>query len=99
MAKTNGKRNGALEHRRPEVKLAVDNACEQMRTDGVEPRNYVEPLAWMFFLKAFDEAEAPREQEAPFGDPPSVRRLDGEYRWSAWSARTDSHDILNFVNG
>jgi type I restriction enzyme M protein len=64
MAKTNGRRNGALEHRRPEVNQAVDNACGQMRSDGVEPRNYVEQLACMFFHKAFDEAEAPRVVEA-----------------------------------
>jgi type I restriction enzyme M protein len=99
MAKTNGRRNGALEHRRPEVKQAVDNACDQMRSDGVEPRNYVEQLAWMFFLKAFDEAEARRQQEAAFDDTPHTRRLDGDYSWSAWSARNDSDDMLNFVNG
>jgi type I restriction enzyme M protein len=99
MARTNGRRNGALEHRRPEVNQAVDNACEQMRSEGIPPRIYVEQLAWLFFLKAFDETETRHEQEASFEDAPFARRLDGEYRWSAWSARKDSDDMLNFVKG
>src|SRR3954453_19603056 len=101
MAKTNGKRNGALEHRRPEVKLAVDNACEQMRTDGVNPRDYVEQLAWMFFLKAFDEAEARREAESAFNEQPYQHRLPKALRWSVWSKDllTKPDELLAFVDG
>ncbi len=61
MDKTNGRGNGILEHRRQEVQQAVKNACDQLRSEGVDARNYVEQLAWMFFLKAFDEAETRHE--------------------------------------
>ena len=42
----------------------VKNACDQLNAEGVDARNYVEQLAWLFFLKAFDEAESRKEQEA-----------------------------------
>ena len=53
-----------IEHRRQEVVQAIDNACNQMRSEGVQPHNYVEQLSWLFFLKAFDESESRREEEA-----------------------------------
>ena len=31
-----------VEHRRQEVQQAIDNACDQMRSEGVQPNNYVE---------------------------------------------------------
>ena len=47
--------NGKIDHRRQEVQTAVKAACDQLNSvDGVPPRDYVEQLAWMFFLKAFD---------------------------------------------
>ncbi|MBM4395955.1 MAG: SAM-dependent DNA methyltransferase [Deltaproteobacteria bacterium] len=100
---TTNEANGSdarLEHRRQEVRQAVKNACDQMNSDGVAPRDYVEQVAWLFFLKAFDEAETRHEQEAAFDDAPCVRRLDGDYRWSIWARRTDRPDeMLAFVNG
>lgn len=60
---TNG--NG-LDHRRAEVQQAVKSACDMLNADGVAPRDYVEQLAWLFFLKAFDETEARLEEEARF---------------------------------
>ena len=39
--------NGGAEHRR-EVQQAVKSACDQLRADGVAPRDYVEQLAWLF---------------------------------------------------
>ena len=93
-------KNGNAEHRRAEVKQAVDNACDQLNSDGVNARDYVEQLAWLFFLKAFDEAETRREQEAAFEDKAFNRRLDGDCRWSSWSAMTERADeMLKFVNG
>ncbi len=44
----------ALEHRRADVNAAIKTACDYLNSDGVDPRNYVEQLAWMFFLKAYD---------------------------------------------
>lgn len=91
---------GATEHRRQEVEQAIKNACDQMRFEGVPPRDYVEQLSWLFFLKAFEETENRREEEAAFGDESYQRRLDGEYRWSTWAQRTDRADeMLAFVNG
>ena len=46
-----------VEHRRLEVQQAVKNSCDQLNSDGVAPRDYVEQLAWLVFLKAFDETE------------------------------------------
>lgn len=91
--------NGAIEHRRQEVQQAVKNACDQLNSDGVAPRDYVEQLAWLFFLKAFDEAETRREQEASFDDKPYVRRLAGEFRWSSWAKSVERPDeMLEFVD-
>ena len=92
--------DNGIRHRRQEVQQAVKNACDQLNADGVAPRDYVEQLAWLFFLKAFDEAESQREEEAEFGDEVYRRRLNGEYRWASWAGRTDRPDeMLWFVNG
>lgn len=92
--------NGKAEHRRREVQQAVKNACDQLNSDGVTPRDYVEQLAWLFFLKAFDEAETRHEQEASFDDNAYTRRIEGDYRWSVWSGWTNKPDaMLEFVDG
>jgi len=103
-AKTKKKSNHVFDtpndHRRQEVQQAVKSACDQLRADGVDPRNYVEQLAWLFFLKAFDEMESRREEEATFDGTPYRRRLDGDYRWSSWSSMTNRPDqMLEFVDG
>lgn len=86
--------------RRAEVQQIVKNACDQLNAEGVDARNYVEQLAWLFFLKAFDEAETRREQEAAFDDSPYERRLAGEYAWSQWAQDADHPDeMLEFVDG
>lgn len=88
------------DHRRQEVQQIVKNACDQLNQEGVDARNYVEQLAWLFFLKAFDEAETRREQEAEFNDASFQRRLAGKYAWSSWARNTDHPDeMLTFVNG
>jgi type I restriction enzyme M protein len=92
--------NSKIDHRRQEVRQIVKNACDQLNQEGVDARNYVEQLAWLFFLKAFDEAEARREEEASFDDRPYERRLAGEYAWSTWAKKTDRPDeMLEFVDG
>jgi len=92
--------NGISENRRQEVRQAVKSACDQMRIEGVPPRDYVEQLSWLFFLKAFEETENRREEEASFEDAPYMRRLDGEYRWSTWTKGTDRpEEMLSFANG
>lgn len=89
-----------VEARRKEVRQAVKNACDMLNADGVDARNYVEQIAWMFFLKAFDEAESQREEAAEFEEESFNRRLDGDYRWSVWSQWTDEPDkMLKFVDG
>lgn len=88
------------DHRRQEVQQIVKNACDQLNAEGVDARNYVEQLAWLFFLKAFDETETRKEQEAAFDDKPYVRRLTGNYAWSHWAKDTDHPDeMLEFVDG
>ena len=92
--------NASTDHRRQEVQLAVKSACDQLRADGVDPRNYVEQLAWLFFLKAFDEIEDRGEEEASFDGTPYQRRLDGDFRWSRWTSMTNRPDqMLEFVDG
>jgi type I restriction enzyme M protein len=86
--------------RRQEVRQAVKNACDELNQEGVDARNYVEQLAWLFFLKAFDESEQRREDEASFDDVDYQRRLSGAYAWSSWARNTDKPDeMLEFVNG
>src|SRR5438552_8303875 len=100
MTQTSANTTQATESRRQEVQNAVKNACDHMRADGLNPRDYVEQLAWLFFLKAFDEAESRLGQEASFDDRPYTRRLDGEYRWSAWAMNVERPDeMLEFVDG
>ena len=88
------------DHRRQEVQQIVKNACDQLNAEGVDARNYVEQLAWLFFLKAFDEAETRNEHEAAFDDKSYERRLGGDYAWSHWAKDTDHPDeMLEFVDG
>lgn len=88
------------DHRRQEVQQIVKNACDQLNAEGVDARNYVEQLAWLFFLKAFDETETRKEQETAFDDTPYERRLTGDYAWSQWAKDTDHPDeMLEFVDG
>jgi len=92
--------NTKIDHRRQEVQQIVKNACDQLNAEGVDARSYVEQLAWLFFLKAFDEAETRREQEGAFDDAPYERRLAGQYAWSHWAKDTDHPDhMLEFVTG
>lgn len=88
------------DHRRQEVQQLIKNACDELNQAGVDARNYVEQLAWLFFLKAFDEAEERREQEASFDDSSFERRLTKKFAWSSWAKNTDRpDDMLAFVNG
>lgn len=90
----------SVDHRRQEVRQIVKNACDQLNSEGVDARNYVEQLAWLFFLKAFDEAETRREEEAAFDDTPYERRLSEPFAWSSWASKTDRPDeMLGFVDG
>lgn len=92
--------NKKTDHRRQEVQQIVKNACDQLNSEGVDARNYVEQLAWLFFLKAFDEAETSKEAEAGFDDTAYERRLAGEFAWSSWAKNTDHpDDMLEFVDG
>jgi type I restriction enzyme M protein len=90
--------NNKIDHRRQEVQQIVKNACDELNQEGVDARNYVEQLAWLFFLKAFDEAELRREEEGSFDDRPYQRRLGGKFAWSSWARKTDRLDeMLEFV--
>ena len=90
--------NGKIDPRRAEVQQIIKNACDEMRSEGIPPRNYVEQLAWLFFLKAFDESETKREGEAAFDDDVFERRLPGRFAWSSWATKTDHPDqMLEFV--
>ena len=90
----------ATDTRRGDVRTAIKNACDSMNADGVNPRDYVEQLAWMFFLKAFDEAEARRADEATFAGNDYAHRLPKSLRWSEWSRMTNKpDDLLAFVDG
>lgn len=89
-----------IDHRRQEVQLIVKNACDELNQEGVDARNYVEQLAWLFFLKAFDESEERLVEEAAFDEGNYERRLGGEFAWSSWAQNTDRPDeMLEFVNG
>ena len=61
-------------------------ACDILRRDdncgGV--MEYVEHLAWLLFLKFFDEQETIFEQEAQIANRKYKRVIDKGYRWSDW---------------
>ena len=96
---TNATTADTVEHRRQDVVQAINSACDQMRSDAVPPHNYVEQLSWLFFLKAFDETETRREEEARFETSEYRRLLDGEFRWSSWSSNvTRPDEMVAFVD-
>jgi type I restriction enzyme M protein len=76
------------------VQQIIKNASDQLNQEGVDARNYVEQIAWLFFLKAFDEAESRREEEAAFDGSGYTRRLAGDYAWSSWAKDTDHPDAM-----
>lgn len=47
-------------------------------------------LAWLLFLRAFDEAEQDREA----ADPDYLKALLGQYRWSDWARSDKTGDVL-----
>jgi type I restriction enzyme M protein len=61
-------------------------ACDILRRDdncgGV--MEYVEHIAWLLFLKFFDEQEEIFEQEAELAGRSYKRVIDEAYRWSSW---------------
>lgn len=80
--------------RRQEVKSAVDSACDALSADGVAPRDYVEQIAWLFFVKALDDAEKRRGAEAvAFGTAPASV-VPSKLRWSAWAKGNLKEDNL-----
>lgn len=82
------------ESRRAEVKAAVDNACDALSADGVAPRDYVEQIAWLFFVKALDDAEHRRGAEAlAFGTAPASV-VPARLRWRAWAKGALKDDAL-----
>ena len=89
------------ESRRQEVQSAIKNACDHLRADGVNPRDYVEQLAWMFFLKSFDEAQTRREQVSASHGHLCPHRLPRTLRWSVWSKEliNKPDQLLVFVDG
>ena len=93
--------NNETEHRRQEVQQAIKSACDQLRDDGVDPRDYVEQLAWLFFLKAFDEMESRREERGG----PSTARPIAEDSTASTAGRVghqcpiDPDQMLEFVDG
>jgi type I restriction enzyme M protein len=92
-------------------------ACDILRRDdncgGV--MEYVEHIAWLLFLKFFDEQEVIFEQEAELAGRKYKRVIDKSYRWSSWipkalgrkvrdnSRRTtpewDGEKLMQFVRG
>jgi type I restriction enzyme M protein len=68
-------------------------ACDIMRRDnncgGV--MEYVEHLAWLFFLKFLDEQETIFEAKANVAARPYTRIISGQYRWSDWVPRALGH--------
>lgn len=86
-----------LESRRQEVQTIIKNAADEMRADGVDQRDYVEQLAWLFFLKVFDTSEDDRAEQAGFDEGSYTRRLDGRFRWRAWTT-LKAGPMLKFVN-
>jgi type I restriction enzyme M protein len=91
--------NSSSDNRRQEVQQIIRNVSNQLNVEGVDARNYVEQIAWLFFLKAFDEAEDRREEEAAFDDLEYDRLLGGKFAWKAWAKDTDHPDkMLKFVN-
>ncbi|HSQ42889.1 MAG TPA: N-6 DNA methylase [Fibrobacteraceae bacterium] len=93
-------KNDSIDHRRQEVQQIINNVCDLLNQDGVNARDYVEQIAWLFFLKAFDETENRREEECAFGGEDTYeRRLTGKFAWSNWSQKTDKPDaMLKFVS-
>jgi type I restriction enzyme M protein len=82
-----------------EVELIINNACDYLNSEGITPRDYVEQLSWLFFLKAFDELEDSHKEEAFFDDKPYQSFLGNEYEWKHWARDIGQTDqMLEFVD-
>ena len=87
-----------------QLKSDIDALWNKMRDGGLpNPRDSIEQLSFLLFMKRLDEEETRREQQAKRKGT-SYKLLfmdtDGkpkpEYRWSQWTQRTGD-DALQFV--
>ena len=77
------------------VKSIQDIMRQDAGIDGDAQR--IGQLAWMFFLKIFDD----REAEAELLDPDYKSPIPGDLRWRIWAAPKEGitgDDLLAFVN-
>lgn len=86
----------------PQAKLAsvIKGARDVMRKDaGLNgDLDRIPQLAWLLFLKAFDDLEQNREVTEKAYRP----AIDEPYRWKSWAANPDGptgEALLSFVNG
>jgi len=98
-SKSKKAKNGVSEIRREEVQQALRAPAIRCALRAYLLVITSSSCPGSFFLKALEESENRREEEAAFNDTPYQRRLDGKYRWSKWALRTDRPDqMLIFVN-
>ena len=90
--------NHKYDHRRQEVQQIVKNASDQLNQEGVDARNYVEQLAWLFFLKAFDEAEARRDFENTLDGPDAeqLALLEGQFESAKAQVAAAEKSLSNY---
>jgi type I restriction enzyme M protein len=94
--------------------MAADSATRQTALSGIIKRardimrkdaglngdtDRIPQIAWLLFLKAFDDLEESREAT----DPNYAPALDEPYRWRDWAAEAETRRsgdaMLDFVNG
>lgn len=94
-------------HRRQEVQQAVKNACDQLNSDGVNVRDYVEQLAWLFFEgvprnrdRLEEESGVRGDSEIPAGSAAnSLVRLGIAHRQARRGRRVRQRSTLGQADG
>jgi type I restriction enzyme M protein len=71
----------------------IDQCCDVMRDDGLEPSDYLKQLSWLLFLKLFDDLEKQRAIINPDYEPV----IDKKYQWSSWANKITGEALSNFV--
>ena len=85
-----------------ELQAKIKAASDKMRADDNTKNalRYLEQLTWLLFLRQWDAIEDEREMIASVDGRTYSRVIDGDYRWSKWTAaKRTGDDLISWVTG
>lgn len=79
----------------------IKRVCDILRRDdGVGPRDYVEQLSWLLFLKVFEGVEMEFKSTLEADGAKYQPIIEREYEWSSWAKKDwkDKDELIRFVD-